>query len=139
MIKRCDNPSNKYYKNYGGRGIFVCEEWHSLDNFASWALSNGYSEDLTLDRINNDDGYYPENCRWATKKEQENNKRTNRHITIDGETKTVAQWCEIYGISQQTVHSRLTNGWNEQDAIRIPPLRKTDKKYKYLRQSKAGR
>ena len=79
MKQRCYNPNTRQYKNYGGRGITVCDEWR--DNypcFREWALKNGYRQGLTIDRINNDEGYSPENCRWATYKEQERNRRGNR-------------------------------------------------------------
>lgn len=82
MKKRCENPNNQAYSRYGGRGITVCKEWHDFNNFYNWAISNGYLDSLTIDRINNDKGYEPTNCRWATYKEQNNNKRNNRRNKI---------------------------------------------------------
>lgn len=120
MISRCENPSDSGYCNYGGRGIAVCDEWHDYNVFATWALLNGFATGLSIDRINNDGNYSPDNCRWATRKEQENNKRSNRRVEMDGETKTLSQWCEIYNINNITVQSRLRYGWTIEDAIKRP-------------------
>lgn len=110
MHRRC---SDKYCKpeHYANRGISVCEEWSEFDGFLSWALSNGYKVGLTIDRINNDGDYSPENCRWVTNKEQQNNRRDNVYITIGGETKTMKQWSEYYGLNYGMVRQRRKNGW----------------------------
>ena len=83
MKDRCYNQNTDYYKNYGGRGIVVCDEWrNNFETFCEWAISNGYSDDLTIDRINNDGNYEPSNCRWATRKEQANNRRTGEELIV---------------------------------------------------------
>ncbi|MBO7715864.1 MAG: hypothetical protein J6S85_20035 [Methanobrevibacter sp.] len=113
MKDRCNNPANKCYYLYGERGISVCKEWNTpgsrkgWNNFREWALLNGYTDELTLDRINNDKGYSPENCRWATVYEQANNKRSNHLITYKGRTQTLAQWCTELHLNYWTTRSRL--------------------------------
>lgn len=110
MHRRC---SDKYSRpeHYHDRGISVCEEWKEFDCFLSWALANGYKIGLTIDRIDNNRGYSPDNCRWATNKEQQNNKRDNVYITIDGVTKTMKQWSEYYGLNYGMVRVRRQRGW----------------------------
>jgi len=108
MIQRCENPNTHNYKDYGGRGITVCDEWHNPVVFIDWALANGWEEGLTLDRIDNDGNYEPSNCRWATRKEQQRNRRNNHLITFDGKTQTVVQWAEEVNISPQTLYSRIS-------------------------------
>ena len=99
MKDRCLNPNSRHWKHYGGRGIAVFDKWaDDFSSFAKWSMDNGYSESLTLDRINNDAGYTPDNCRWATYKEQENNRRNNVRITINGVSKTVAEWSQETGV-----------------------------------------
>lgn len=93
MKNRCYNKNDTYkYSRYGARGIKVCNEWLEFKPFLEWALSSGYSENLTLDRINNSDGYYPENCRWVSMSVQNKNRSTTHFVTINGETKCVKEW-----------------------------------------------
>ena len=94
MRHRCQNPKRKDYKYYGARGIKVCEEWGDFSTFYEWAINNGYNDTLTLDRVDANGNYEPSNCKWATMKEQGNNKTNNHLITYNGETKTIAQWAE---------------------------------------------
>lgn len=121
MMRRCYNPKIAGYQNYGGRGIKVCEEWHNLENFAKWSYENGFTEDcdLTIERIDNDGNYEPNNCRWATKEEQANNKRNNRFIEYNSERKTLAQWSKQYSIDRSKVSYRLNHGWNFEEAFEI--------------------
>lgn len=94
MKARCFNPNNRSYNHYGGRGITICDEWKNhFDVFEAWAINNGYSDELTIDRINVNGNYEPSNCRWATMLEQNNNKRNNVYLTENGETKTLTEWC----------------------------------------------
>lgn len=120
MIARCEYKKHPHYANYGGRGISVCEEWHKYVSFRDWAVENGYSDDLTIDRIENEKGYSPDNCRWATMKEQQNNKRSNHIVTLFGVSNTISKWAEITGISKTTIRARLENGWTDEDALTVP-------------------
>lgn len=118
MINRCYNIKNDRYKDYGARGITICEEWkESVDNFITWSLNNGYSDNLTIDRINNDLGYSPQNCRWATKKEQANNTRNNRKVTYKNMTKNITQWGEYLRIKPHTIGTRLDRGWSIEESL----------------------
>lgn len=121
MRSRCGNEKSNAFRYYGGRGITVCEEWqNSFETFRDWALSNGYRDDLTIDRINVNGGYCPENCRWATMKTQLNNTRVNKRITWNGEEKTVAQWAEETGIADSTIRARMRRGNAAETLLRIP-------------------
>lgn len=122
MKERCTNPCDKDYKHYGKRGISICKEWQgSFADFVSWAIANGYEDNLTIDRINVDDGYYPENCRWVSMKVQENNKTDNRTLNLDGKIKTLSQWSDITGISTSTLSARLNKlGWTIERTLTTP-------------------
>ncbi len=118
MRARCIRLSSKDYKNYGARGIIVCEEWRNhFESFYHWAIQQGYEDHLTLDRIDVNGNYEPANCRWATIKEQANNTRVNRRITINCETKTIAEWAALAGISPKALRYRIESGWNEKDLL----------------------
>ena len=103
MLARCEYHRHPYYEIYGGRGIAVCNEWHNYVIFRDWAMSNGYSDTLTIDRIDNNLGYFPRNCRFITIKEQQNNKRNNHIVSYEEEPMTVAQMSELYGIPKSTI------------------------------------
>ena len=121
MRNRCGNENMEHYDCYGGRGITVCKEWQdSFDVFYQWAMENGYKENLTLDRIDNNLGYSSENCRWATVKEQSNNRRTNHFITYQGKTQTIQMWADEIGVSSRLISHRLQNGWTITEALTTP-------------------
>lgn len=113
MRQRC-----KRDKNYAN--ITICKEWDLFENFRDWALANGYADALTIDRINNEFGYCPENCRWVSFKVQENNRRNNVRVTIHGETHTIAEWSSISGIEQATISYRMKHGWKNDDLLLKP-------------------
>lgn len=115
---RCFNPNCKRFSDYGGRGITVCREWKdSFQAFFDWAMENGYKDSLTIDRKDPNGNYEPTNCRWSTYKEQGNNKRNNRLITVHGKTHTVGEWASIVGIKYSTLYSRIyRNGMNTTEA-----------------------
>ena len=115
---RCYNKNSPSFYNYGNRGIKMCEEWfNNFVNFYEWSIDNGYSEDLTLDRINNNGNYEPNNCRWTTQQKQSLNRRDNHYVTINKTTKTLIEWCEHYNINYHTVQDRIRRGWKEYDAL----------------------
>ena len=124
MRERCRRHDNVSYPNYGGRGIDVCPEWkESFTAFRDWAMSNGYSSELSLDRIENDLDYSPSNCKWSTKSEQARNTRSNRFVTIGCVTLCVVDWCKELSISPSTVYRRVKKGWSWEDAILKPSQR----------------
>ena len=120
LKQRCYNKHNKRYKDYGGRGIEVCDEWrNNFQAFYDWAMSNGYNDSLTIDRIDVDGNYEPSNCRWATLKQQLRNTTRNKYITINGMTHCLSEWCEILGLKDGTVRSRLRYGWSIEKALEL--------------------
>lgn len=111
MKTRCYNRNDEHFKDYGGRGIAVCEEWrNNFKSFHEWAVANGYADNLTIDRINVNGNYEPSNCRWATTKEQSNNKRNTPILTFEGVARTLLEWAEITGIKYQTLFWRYKAG-----------------------------
>lgn len=122
MRSRCNNPKNKEYHLYGGRGISVCPEWNDSNNFIKWALEHGYQEGLTIDRINVNGNYEPSNCRWATIQEQARNKRNTRYIHFEGKYMPIRDVADITGINASTIIQRLDKrGWDEYSAAHLPP------------------
>ena len=119
MKKRCYNKNNKRYNNYGGRGIKVCSEWKdSFESFYRWAMENGYEDSLSIDRIDVNGDYCPSNCRWATSVEQTRNTTRNHYVTAFGETKTIVEWSETFGISQGVIKDRLNKlHWSPEEAV----------------------
>ena len=115
MKRRCDDPDDlhkKYYKN-----IKICNEWYRFESFRDWALSNGYIEGYTIERKNIYEGYYPENCTWMPKEKQNDNKRNNHMITINGVTKNISQWCKEYNIKWTTFYARLQYGYDGKELL----------------------
>lgn len=118
MKNRCNGLKEKDKKNYFDRGITYCTDWEMFEPFKDWAISHGYKDGLTIDRIDNDKGYSPDNCRWVTRAEQNNNTRQNHLITYNNETHTLNQWASILGINPSTLRSRLlTYGWSVEEAF----------------------
>lgn len=111
IIRRCTRPSNSMFDYYGGRGITVCNQWlNSYEEFKEWSISNGYADDLTIDRIDNDGGYTPNNCRWVTYKEQGLNKRNSRMVEFNGKVMNLSTVSEISGIAESTIRNRIKAG-----------------------------
>lgn len=123
MLKRCENPRCKDYKRYAGRRISVCEEWHDFDRFEEWALSHGYRDGLTIDRVNNNKGYGPGNCRWVSRRSQAANRRTNTYYTMDGRTMILKRWSEEYGVPVDRIVHRMEDGWSFERAVKTPVRR----------------
>lgn len=118
IIQRCENKSSTSYNRYGALGVSVCKEWHKFENFLEWSIANGYSDKLTIDRIDSTGNYEPNNCRWVGNLEQANNKSTNVFITILGETHTIAEWARIYRMQYHTLYDRVKKGWNENELFK---------------------
>ena len=124
MQRRCNNPKSSRYADYGGRGITVCDRWQDVALFHK-DMSAGYVDGLTLDRIDNEKGYSPENCRWATAHQQMRNRRSNIKVTIGGRTQILKDWCKELGINYHSAYNRITKmGWEPEQALRTPFLAK---------------
>lgn len=121
MKRRCFDERCERYKDYGGRGITMCEEWASdFDAFADWAHAKEYEEGLTIERINNDGNYEPRNCKWITRREQAYNTRQNRLVTYHGETKPLIVWCNELNLPYDATHNRIESGWDVERAFTEP-------------------
>ena len=120
MRNRCNYKGHPQYKDYGGRGIKVCNEWSGpkgLNNFYEWSINNGWEPFLTIDRVDVDGDYCPENCRWVTMQEQNNNTRFNHCLCYDGETHTIAEWSRINGVDPNLYYGRARLGWSDEEIL----------------------
>lgn len=118
--QRCYNPKDKRYKDYGGRGITMCDEWlNDFMTFYDWSMNNGYYEGLTIDRIDNNKCYSPYNCRWVDMKTQSRNRRSNVNYTINGDTHCLKDWCKILNLNYSSVTTRLWRGWTIEKALEV--------------------
>ena len=126
MKRRCYNPNYKFYNYYGGRGITICDEWlNNFSAFKQWSLQNGYTNKLTIDRINSNGNYEPSNCRWVSRKTQQNNTRRTRLHTINGVTHSITEWSRIYNMNPETIRHRVVNEhWDILTALTTPPLKR---------------
>lgn len=144
MKARCYNSNGWNYQYYGARGIKVCDEWkNNYQKFKEWAINNGYSNNLTIDRIDVNGDYCPENCRWVTDKEQKNNTRRNHYITYNGKTQSMKQWAEELNISYYVLRSRINRSkWSIEKAFNTPVYdvsttnKIKNKNYNYVRNEK---
>jgi hypothetical protein len=122
ILDRCNRPNGPNYSRYGGRGISVCEEWRFFCNFYN-DMKEGYSDELSIERVENDKGYFKDNCRWATRTEQARNRRTNHYFEYNGERLTLAGWCEKLNVDYALVRNRLKKGWTEELALFTPKIK----------------
>lgn len=119
MKKRCNNPKDSNFREYGARGIKTCKEWtEDFINFYNWAMKNGYKDNLTIDRVDVNGNYEPANCRWVTQAEQTRNERSNVKITIGGQTKLLSDWARESGIDRRTISKRMKLGWNNNELLK---------------------
>ena len=124
MIQRCTNPNSTYFPRYGGRGITVCHEWRTRNNFKKWALSHGYRNDLTIDRIDNNKGYSPDNCRWVTPSQNCCNRSTTHCVTAFGKRQSLMEWSRELNISYNTLKKRVTDHHEDGEYLLRPSRRK---------------
>lgn len=123
MKCRCYKKGSPAYKNYGGRGITICKSWlNSFPNFLNWAISSGWNKSLSLERIDNNKGYSPSNCKWATRYEQSRNNRRNKLITFNGKTLCSVDWSKETGINRRTITSRIEAGWPLDQVLTKRPI-----------------
>ncbi len=127
MKQRCSNPNATKYEIYGGKGIKVCDEWLKFMNFYNWSIANGYNDNLSIDRIDGDKDYTPENCRWVTYKVQGNNTEQNHILTYRGKTQNITQWAEELEIDSNTLNTRISRGWNIEKALTTPVMQELER------------
>lgn len=120
MRRRCHDPKNKRWEQYGGRGIAICHDWDDYNQFRKWAMANGYTDELTIDRINVDGNYCPENCRWADAKTQANNISRNRIIEYRNKEMTMSELADYLGLSYSALQHRIERGWDMESIANIP-------------------
>lgn len=126
MLQRCKNEKVNSYKNYGGRGIKVCEEWQTFEPFYEWSMSHGYADDLSIDRVDNDGDYCPKNCRWTTFSEQANNRRNTVWVYYNGEKKTISQLAKENGVKYKALYYMYKNkNMSIEDALRELAIRQS--------------
>ena len=118
MMDRCNNPHAHNYDAYGGRGIEVCTEWYDIEKFEQWVETSNYQKGLTLERIDVNGNYEPNNCTWETKKGQANNRRNTTYVIIDGVTKTISEWADFSGINRSTLNNRYYKGVRGKELLR---------------------
>ena len=120
MIHRCESPSDGHYADYGGRGIKVCEAWHDYFVFKAWAQEHGYQDNLSIERVDVNGNYEPDNCKWIPLKEQPRNRRSTVYLEYKGKTYTMAELADKAGMSRQAFHYRITHGWSVEHAVELP-------------------
>lgn len=127
MKNRCNSTTNHAYDRYGGRGISVCDEWNTFEPFYEWAISTGYTDDLTIDRIDVNGDYTPSNCKWSTYIEQNNNQRSTHYLEYNGEIHSITEWSRVKGIPRTTIRNRLRRGWPIESVLTVP----VEEKYRH--------
>lgn len=122
MTARCNNKKHPQFRYYGARGIKVCDEWSKYEDFKEWALKNGWKKGLSIDRIDNNSGYSPSNCRWTTHWVQMSNTSWNKFLEYKGERKHISEWARIKDLGFKTIQGRLNHGWTVEKALETRPL-----------------
>jgi hypothetical protein len=120
MKQRCTNPKCRSYKWYGAKGINVCKEWLDVKVFCEWAITNGYRDGLTIERIDVNADYSPQNCKWIVSKEQAKNRTSTHYLTYNGETHSVTEWSGLLNIPRTTLSNRVRLGWSIERALTTP-------------------
>ncbi len=120
MKTRCYRKTQRDYHNYGGKGIVVCDEWLIYSNFRAWAISNGFCKGMSIERLDNEQGYNPKNCTWIPHADQGKNTRMVKLLTHDGKTMNHNAWAKHLGIPQPTISQRLQRGWSVHETLTIP-------------------